>query len=55
MRLFISDPKKQSIEGSHLNDLGHPSDTEFVKPLKISPQPLHDHDIIYDQLHNTSG
>lgn len=26
-------------------------DSEFVKPLKISPPPLHDHDIIYDQIY----
>jgi hypothetical protein len=25
---------------------------EFVKPLKISPQPLHSHDIIFDQMRN---
>ncbi|KAK9754190.1 ADAM-TS Spacer 1 [Popillia japonica] len=25
---------------------------QFVTPFKISPQPLHHHDLIYDQLHN---
>lgn len=30
-------------------------DTEFVKLVKISPLPLHDHDIIYDQLHGNHG
>ncbi|XP_018561715.1 A disintegrin and metalloproteinase with thrombospondin motifs 9 isoform X2 [Anoplophora glabripennis] len=43
---------KEYIERTHLEDLGHSSDVEFVKPLKISPLPLHDHDILYDKLHN---
>ncbi|XP_017769222.1 PREDICTED: A disintegrin and metalloproteinase with thrombospondin motifs 20 isoform X2 [Nicrophorus vespilloides] len=30
----------------------HISDVEYVKPMKISPLPLNNHDLLYDQLRN---
>lgn len=41
------------IEKTHLSHLD--SEVEFVKPLKISPLPLHDHDIIFDKMRNNYG
>ncbi|XP_008190626.1 A disintegrin and metalloproteinase with thrombospondin motifs 9 isoform X2 [Tribolium castaneum] len=42
--------QKEYIEKTHLDDFD--SEVEFVKPLKISPLPLHTHDIIFDQMRN---
>ncbi|KAJ3651431.1 hypothetical protein Zmor_017475 [Zophobas morio] len=38
------------IEKTHLGEFD--SEVEFVKPKKISPLPLHNHDIIFDQMRN---
>ncbi|CAH0548960.1 unnamed protein product, partial [Brassicogethes aeneus] len=37
------------VETTHLDEGG---DVELVKPLKVSPPPLNDHDIIFEQMHN---
>ncbi|KAJ8984116.1 hypothetical protein NQ317_017325 [Molorchus minor] len=39
------------IEKTHLEDLGHTTDVEYVMPLKLDPV-LHGHDIIYDLQRN---
>lgn len=38
------------LKNSHLDDLGS-HNMELVRPIKIDP-PLHDHDLIFDQLHD---
>ncbi|XP_063930505.1 A disintegrin and metalloproteinase with thrombospondin motifs 9-like isoform X2 [Zophobas morio] len=42
--------QKEYIEKTHLGEFD--SEVEFVKPKKISPLPLHNHDIIFDQMRN---
>lgn len=47
---------KVLLENSHLNDVAtSDSDENIVKPLKISPLPLHHHDILYDRLYNNQN
>lgn len=47
---FISADSDVSISSEH-HYTNNPN-VQFVTPFKISPQPLHHHDLIYDQLHN---
>ncbi|KAF5275467.1 hypothetical protein FQR65_LT16661 [Abscondita terminalis] len=47
--------RKKGVENSHLDDFGMQSEMEFITPIKIGPPPLHDHDIIFDQLHDNEG
>lgn len=58
--LFVTDEverrhttSKKLLEINHLDDLG-PADVEYVKPMKITPQELHEHDIIFNQMRNVS-
>ncbi|KAK9886441.1 hypothetical protein WA026_016721 [Henosepilachna vigintioctopunctata] len=41
-------------ENSYLESLGLDTDIEYIKPMKISPLPLHDHDIIFNKMNNYS-
>lgn len=51
--MFSDETEKHSKYYNHLEDLG-PADVDYVKPLKITPQELHEHDIIFDQMRNVS-
>lgn len=42
---LITEPKNNEVNG----------EIALVKPIKISPLPLHSHDILYDKLHNNEG
>lgn len=59
--VFLSDiseirpkTKKKLLQINHLEDIG-PGDEDFVKPLKITSQELHEDDIIFDQMRNISN
>ncbi|XP_044763903.1 A disintegrin and metalloproteinase with thrombospondin motifs 9 isoform X2 [Coccinella septempunctata] len=45
---------KEHRGNSYLEHLGLDSNVEYVKPMKISPLPLHNHDIIFNEMYNYS-
>ncbi|XP_045465321.1 A disintegrin and metalloproteinase with thrombospondin motifs 9 isoform X2 [Harmonia axyridis] len=45
---------KEHRGNSYLEHLGLDTNIEYVKPMKISPLPLHNHDIIFNEMYNYS-